>query len=168
MTGALAEDPCGGALVSFALDRQHYAIRLDDVRRSIRVLTITPLPGAPEIVLGIVNLGGEVLPVIDLRTRFGHPRRDVCLSDHLLIAMAGTRWVALRVDETLGVLDIPRKEVVSIDALLPGLRLVDGTIRCEDGLILIHDLRQLLSLDEGSAIDHALTQVAVGTGAIAQ
>ncbi len=167
MTGALAEDPCGAALVSFALDRQHYAIRLGDVRRSIRVMTITPLPGAPEIVLGIINLGGEVLPVIDLRTRFGHPRRDVCLSDQLLIAMAGTRWVALRVDETLGVLDIPLTEIVSTDAILPGLPLVDGTIRCEDELILIHDLRRLLSLDEGTAIESALTHIAVGTGAIA-
>lgn len=168
MTGALAEDPCSEALVAFALDCQRYAIRLDDVRRSIRVVTVTPLPGAPEIVSGIVNLGGEVLPVIDLRTRFGHPRRDVCLSDHLLIAMAGTRWVALRVDETLGVLDISLTEIVSTDAILPGLPLVDGTIRCEDGLILIHDLRRLLSLDEGTAMDHALTQLAVGTGAVTQ
>lgn len=165
MTGAFPEAPCCGALVTFALDRQRYAIRLADVRRSVRVVAVTPLPGAPEIVLGIVDLGGEVLPVIDLRSRFGHARRDVRLSDHLLIARAGTRWVALRVDETLGVLDVPLTDIVATDSVLPGLTLVDGTVRCEDGLILIHDLRRLLSLDEETAIERALTQVAAGTGA---
>jgi purine-binding chemotaxis protein CheW len=91
-------------LVLFALDGQRYALALERVRRVVRAVAITPLPGAPPIVLGVLDLGGEVIPAVSIRDRFGHPRREVGLSDHLVIATAGKRTVALLVDEVTGVL----------------------------------------------------------------
>ena len=149
------------SLVVFSLDDQRYALALTCVQRCIRVVAVTPLPKAPAIVLGIIDLGGVVIPVINMRMRFNHPPRDVRLSDHLIVATTGKRTVALLVDETSGVIDGSPEEVVPAGEILPGLELVDGAVKLEDGLILIHDLGRLLSLEEDTAIDRALSG---GTG----
>jgi purine-binding chemotaxis protein CheW len=76
MTAALTETPAEATelpLVVFSLDEQRYSLALDRVRRTMRVVAITPLPKAPPIVLGIVDLGGVVIPVINIRQRFNHP-----------------------------------------------------------------------------------------------
>jgi purine-binding chemotaxis protein CheW len=143
--------------VVFSLDDQRYALALTRVQRSLRPVAITPLPEAPAIVLGIIDLGGVVIPVINIRMRFNHPPRDVRLSDHLLIATAGKRTVALLVDETKGVIEISPESYAPASEILPRLELVDGAVKLADGLILIHDLNRLLSLEEETAIDRALS-----------
>jgi purine-binding chemotaxis protein CheW len=144
-------------LVVFSLDDQRYALALARVQRAVRVVGITPLPKAPPIVLGIIDLGGVVIPVIDIRQRFNHPPRDVRLSDHLIVATTGKRTVALLVDETKGVIEASPESFAPAGEILPGLELVDGAMKLENGLILIHDLERLLSLEEETAIDRALS-----------
>jgi purine-binding chemotaxis protein CheW len=143
-------------LVLFSLDNQRYGLPLECVQRAIRVVAITALPGAPAIVLGIIDLGGMVIPAVNIRKRFNHPPREISLSAHLIIAWTGKRTVALLVDETSGVIDCPPERVAPVGEILPGLAFVDGAVKLEDGLILIHDLESLLSLEEETAIDHAL------------
>ncbi len=144
-------------LVVFSLDDQRYALPLNFVKRSIRVVAITPLPQAPDIVLGVIDLGGTVVPVIDIRQRFNHRARDVRLSDHLVIATTGRRTVALLVDETKGVIETSPDSYAPAETILPRLKLVAGAIKLADGLILIHDLDRLLSIEEEAAIDGALS-----------
>lgn len=143
-------------LVVFSLDDQRYALALACVQRAISVVAITPLPEAPAIVLGMIDLGGVIIPVINIRRRFNHSPRDVRLSDHLIIATTGKRMVALLVDETRGVIQASPESYAAAGTILPGLRLVDGAVKLKDGLILIHDLDRLLSLEEETAIDRAL------------
>ena len=72
MTARLVEaraDATQRPLVVFSLDDQRYALPLARVHRCIRVVAITPLPEAPAIVLGIIDLGGAVIPVINIRRR---------------------------------------------------------------------------------------------------
>lgn len=152
-------------LVVFSLDDQRYALPLGQVRRSIRVVAITPLPGAPEIVLGAVNLGGAVIPVIDIRRRFNHPPREVRLSDHLIVATAGSRSVALLVDEAKGVIETSPENYAPASGILPRLELIDGAMKLADGLILIHDLERLLSVEEETSIDLALCVTPADQGA---
>jgi len=147
------------SVLVFSLDDQRYALPLARVKRAIRVVAITPLPELPPIVLGILDLGGVVIPVIDIRKRFGHPSRDVRLSDHLIVATTGRRTVALLVDKTKEVIEISPESYAPSGKILPGLELVDGAISLVDGLVLIHDLERLLSLDEETAIDRALNDV---------
>ena len=151
-------------LVVFSLDDQRYAMALTSVQRSLRVVAITPLPEAPAIVLGIIDLGGVVIPVVDTRKLFNHPPRDVRLSDHLIVASTGRRTVALLVDETRGVIEVSPESHVPAGEIVPGLELVAGAIKLEDGLVLIHDLERLLSLEEETAIDRALSATR-GSGA---
>lgn len=160
MTSQENQLPAEGAarpLVVFSVDTQRYALDLARVQRSVRAVAITPLPAAPAIVLGIVDFAGVVIPVINLRKRFDHPPRDVRLSDQLIVAMTGKRTVALLVDETQGVIEASPQSYAPADDMLPRLELVAGALKLEDGLILIHDLDRLLSLDEEAAIDRALS-----------
>jgi purine-binding chemotaxis protein CheW len=156
LNDAVGLEVAGRPLVVFSLDDQRYALPLARVQRSIRVVAVTPLPKAPAVVLGIIDLGGAVIPVIDIRMRFHHPPRDVRLSDHLIVATTGKRTVALLVDETKGVIEVPPESYAPGGDILPRLDLMAGAMKLEDGLILIHDLERLLSLEEETAIDNAL------------
>lgn len=143
-------------LLVFSLEGQLYALGLESVQRVIRSVAITPLPAMPAVMLGIIDLGGAVVPVMDIRGRFKHPSRAIRISDRFIIAMSGKRRVALPVDETQGTIEASRENFAAADAILPGLDLVEGAMKTDDGLILIHDLARLLSLEDAAAVDRAL------------
>src|SRR5258706_9699265 len=85
-------------LVVFMLDAMRYALRLSCVERIVRVVEIAALPQAPEIVLGIINVHGEIIPVLDIRKRFCLPESELKLESHLVIARTTRRRIALAVD----------------------------------------------------------------------
>jgi purine-binding chemotaxis protein CheW len=73
-------------LLGFIVDEQRYALKLAKVQQVVRIVEIANLPKAPEIVLGLINFQGSVIPVLDVRKRFGLAARDLSLSDQLVIA----------------------------------------------------------------------------------
>ncbi len=150
----------GAALLVFELDAQRFGLPLTRAARIIQAVSVTPLPGAPAIVLGVVDIAGAVLPVIDMRRRFGRAPRAIQLSDQLVLADTGRRPVALLVDAATAVVDAPAEDLAAGDALLPGLGPVDGALMLADGLVLISDLDRLLSLDEEAALDGAMAAAA--------
>ncbi len=144
-------------LLVFLLDSQRYALPLEAVERTVRAAAITPLPQAPQIVLGVLDLRGTILPVLNVRRRFRLPERAILPSDQFLIARAGERPVALVIDAAAEVLELSPAQIVAGKALVPGLEHVQGVARMSDGLILIHDLETFLSLDEAAALDRAMS-----------
>lgn len=152
-------------LLVFLLDGQRYAIPLEAVERIVRAAAITPLPQAPEIVLGVLDVRGVVLPVLNIRRRFRLPERDLHPSDQFLIARAASRTVALVIDAAASVIELSPAQIVAATAVAPGLEHVQGVARMNDGLILIHDLETFLSLDEAAALDRAMNSEEVVHGA---
>jgi purine-binding chemotaxis protein CheW len=143
-------------LVVFRLDKRRYALPLAAVERIVRAVEITPLPNAPAIVLGVMNMAGDVIPVIDLRRSCGMPEREITAADQLLVATTGGRTVALLVDETEGLIEPPASAVISVADIVPGVGQLRGVVKRDDGLVLIHDLEKFLSLDEVQALDAAM------------
>ncbi|MGB8355029.1 MAG: chemotaxis protein CheW [Chthoniobacteraceae bacterium] len=143
-------------LVIFNLDERRYALHLPTVERIVMVAEITPLPKAPQIVLGVINIQGRIIPVINVRKRFNLPEREITLSDHLIIANTTRRTVVLVVDAVSGVVDRPEEEIIIPDKILPGLEYVQGVMKLEDGLILIHNLEMFLSLEEEIMLEQAI------------
>jgi purine-binding chemotaxis protein CheW len=82
-------------LVVFSLDDRRFAVLLSTVVRIERMVALTPLPKAPDIVTGIINFHGQFIPVVDIRSRFNMPPRPSELSDQLLIIQTGERMIAL-------------------------------------------------------------------------
>lgn len=145
-------------LVVFSLDDQRYALQLSAVDRTVRMVEITPLPKAPEIVLGIITVNGSIVPVLDIRRRFGLARRKTKLNDHLLIARTAERTVALIVDIVHDVIERPGHEIVLPGTIVPGMEHVKGVVKLEDGVVFINDLDGFLSLEEARALESALEQ----------
>ena len=111
--------------------------------------------------MGVVNMQGRIIPVVNIRRRFRLPEREVALSDRMIIAQTSRRCVALMVDGVSGVVERPAEELVTPDKILHQMEYLDGVLRLEDGMILIHDLEQFLSLEEEQTLDEALL---VGAG----
>jgi purine-binding chemotaxis protein CheW len=146
-------------LVVFTLDEQRYAVPLSAVERIVRLVEITPVPHTPEIVLGVINVQGRILPVVNIRRRFRLPARELRLSDHLLIARTSKRTVALVVDAVSEVVTLSGHEMVAGEKILAHLGYVAGVVKRPDGLIFIHDLDKFLSLEEEQALHDAIDSV---------
>lgn len=144
------------SLIVFALEGRRYALPLSDVDKVLRVMALTQLPKAPDIVLGVVNIRGQVIPVVDMRRRFHLPGRGIALTDQLIVAHTARRPVALIADAVLDVIAYPAQNTVAAEDILPDIEYVEGVAKLADGLILIHDLDKFLSLEEENALDHAL------------
>lgn len=142
--------------VVFILEGQRYALHLSAVHRTVRMVHITPLIKAPDIVLGIVNIQGQVTPVINVRRRFGLPEREIALTDQLIVAHTTRRPVALVADAVMDVVECSGQSMVTAESILPEAEYLEGVVKLENGLILIHDLDTFLSLEEENSLDRAL------------
>jgi purine-binding chemotaxis protein CheW len=145
--------------VVFTLDAQQYTLPLACVERVVPAVYVTPLPQAPAVILGVVNVQGRIIPVINLRKRFRLPERELELSDQFIVGKTSRRIVALVVDTVLGVAEFSRHEITSGTHIAPGLCFITGVIKTVDGVLLIHDLDSCLSLDEEQALDEATHQL---------
>lgn len=138
--------------VVFELAGWRYGIDASSVVELLRAVTIVPLPKAPAIVEGVINLRGKVLPVLDIRARFNLPARSAALSDRLIIVSIGDRLVALRVDSVLHLARISEAEIDDVRRAVPGAAYVAGVAKLPDGLTLIHDPETFLSRAESEAL----------------
>jgi len=154
-TTASAPDDVREVLV-FEVAGQAYGLPTADVRELVRAVAITPLPNAPPAIEGVVDVRGQVLPVLDVRARFGLPARALDPSDHFIVATAGARGVILRVDRASHLALVDQSAVQAPDTLGASATYVAGVARIEGGLVLIHDLATFLSAAETAALDTAM------------
>ncbi|HTU40492.1 MAG TPA: chemotaxis protein CheW [Candidatus Aquilonibacter sp.] len=145
-------------LVLFTLDSQ-YALHLRNVERVVRAAEVTPLPRSPNIVLGVINAHGNILPVVNVRRRFRLTEREMEPTDRLIIARTSRRRVALLVDSVTGVIERAEDDVVPADQIVPRTEYIEGVTKLDENLVLIHDLDGFLSLDEERALDDALNSI---------
>ena len=127
-----------------------------DVVELLRAVAITPLPDAPAVIEGIVDVRGRVLPVLGLRARFRLPVKALDPSDHFIVASAGTRRVILRVDRATHLVMVDEARIQPSETFGRAAGYVSGVARLDDGLVLIHDLTTFLSAAEADSLDEAL------------
>jgi purine-binding chemotaxis protein CheW len=139
----------------FEVGGQRYGLPSADVRELVRAVAITPLPRAPEVIEGVVNVRGRVLPVLDIRARFRLPRRALDPSDHFIVASAGARGVILGVARPTHLALVDESTIQPRETLGPGVTQVSGIATVEGGMVLIHDLATFLTAAEAMALDDA-------------
>lgn len=145
----------------FGIDEARYGVAAAHVVEVVRAVAVTPLPGSPAVVEGVIDFRGRLVPVFDLRRRFGHPPRGERLEDHFVIVRAAQRLAALRADRTEQLVQIdpaaiedPRRHVAT------AAEQVTGVARLPDGLLLIQDPERFLSAAEREVLDAALAEAA--------
>lgn len=146
-----SEDPPQEYLV-FRLAEGCYAISAASVVQIFRAVKINPFPKAPRVIEGVINLRGQIVPVLDIRSRFNHQPKSVAASDRFIVAKAKGRLVALRVDSTIAVEMLAPADIEPADTLGSGIAYIAGVVPRPDGVMLIHDLDGFLTEAEQQSL----------------
>ena len=149
-------------LISFSVGEEEYGLELLQVKEVIRMRKITWLPHAPRCVKGIFNLRGDVIPVMDLRERFGLPSIELTETTRVIVVEVAGRLVGLVVDSASQVVRLPADQ---FDPPPPVMGkgagdLISGVGRMEDTLIILIKVDGLLSMEERSQIEESLESAA--------
>lgn len=138
-------------LVVFRLGNEAYSLRLHEVREIIMVGNITPIPRAPSFIEGVLNLRGEVMPVIDLRERFGLPRQATTSVSRIVITPIGGVSTGLIVDsvEEVKSVDLRRLEDPPKVSAVGANAFIEKVARTDAGVIFLLDVQCLLTEVEG-------------------
>jgi purine-binding chemotaxis protein CheW len=144
-------------LLLFSLDGFRYSLPLVSVASVISVVEITPLPGAPGVVDGVINMRGAIVPVINMRRRLRLPEKAISLSNRLVIAHTKKRTVGLMVDSVEDV--VACDELIDTERIFPGLEYLEGVTKIRGDVVFIHDLAKFLSLKEEALLVRAMDGV---------
>lgn len=142
-------------LVVFDLANEQYGVDIAAVEGIIKMQTITAVPRAPQFVEGVTNLRGKVLPVIDLRKRFGLARGEATKDMRIVVVEMGGATVGIVVD---GVSEVLRVSEDAIEPPSPIVTTVDsafirGIAKVGERLVILLDLGKVLSLQEQSTLE---------------
>ena len=140
--------------VTFRLDGETYGINVMQVQEVLRYTEIAPVPGSPDYVLGIINLRGNVVTVIDTRSRFGLSPADVTDNSRIVIIEAEKQVLGIMVDSVAEVVYLKGSEIdtapnVGTDE---SARFIQGVSNREGELLILVDLNKLLSDEEWEEI----------------
>jgi purine-binding chemotaxis protein CheW len=133
--------------VTFKLDNETYGINVMQVQEILRYTEIAPVPGAPEYVMGIINLRGNVVTVIDTRARFGMESTDLTDNTRIVIIDAETQVIGILVDSVAEVVYLKTSEI----DIAPNVgndesaKYIQGVSNREGELLILVDLDKLLS-----------------------
>lgn len=139
-------------LVTFRLKDETYGINVMQVQEVLRVSEIAPVPGAPGYVLGIINLRGNVVTVIDTRTRFGLPTTERDDSSRIVIIESDEQVVGMMVDSVAEVVELRQSEIDSAPSVGndESSRYIQGVASRDKDLLIVVDLNKLLNEEEWS------------------
>ena len=141
--------------VTFRLNEEIYGINVMLVQEVLRVTEIAPVPGAPNYVIGIINLRGNVVTVIDTRMRFGLPPKEMDDSTRIVIIEAENQTVGIVVDSVSEVVDVYANEIETAPNVGNDetARYIEGVVSRSEELLILVDLNKLLTDDEWSEMD---------------
>jgi purine-binding chemotaxis protein CheW len=137
-------------LVTFALDREEFGIRVDQVREIIRVGEITRVPQAPAHVRGVANLRGRILAVVEIRTRLGLTPAALTPRSRIIVVEIQGRVLGILVDAVLQVVKVPVETVTAApdEVLSPQTDYISGVARWNSRLIILLDVEKVLLLND--------------------
>jgi purine-binding chemotaxis protein CheW len=137
-------------LVTFRLEDETYGINVMHVQEVLRVTEIAPVPGAPPYVLGIINLRGNVVTVIDTRSRFGLPPGDIDEASRIVIIESVMQVVGILVDSVAEVVELKGSEIDSAPNVgnEESSKFIQGVATSDNNLLIVVDLNKLLSEEE--------------------
>jgi purine-binding chemotaxis protein CheW len=136
--------------VTFHLENEKYGIKVMQVQEVLRMTEIAPVPGAPHYVLGIINLRGNVVTVIDTRRRFGLPDAEADDETRIVIIEADNNVVGILVDSVAEVVDLRTTEIETAPNVGndESSKYIQGVSSRDDELLILVDVNKLLSDEE--------------------
>ena len=142
-------------VVSFHLGSEEYGVDISQVQEIIRMVEITHVPRAPHFMEGVINLRGQLIPIIDLRTRFGMQRTEHTKSTRIVVTEIGSKKVGIIVDSVSEVINIPIEQVEDAPDMIAGVgtEYIQGVGKVNDRLIILLDLTMVITGEEKAQLD---------------
>jgi purine-binding chemotaxis protein CheW len=136
-------------LVSFMLDDVEYGVDILSVHEILRFPEMTRLPNTPPFIKGVINLRGNVIPVVDMRIRFGFPEGDVTDLTRIIVVETGGKQVGILVDNVYQVVRLPVTSIDPPSDLIRGISedFIYGIGRLRDRLIVLLNMTQIIFLE---------------------
>jgi purine-binding chemotaxis protein CheW len=144
-------------LVTFRLGEDFFAADIYSVERVLRYQAPTPIPNVPEWVDGVIEYRGRIIPVIDLRLRFGLERTEPKPESRILVFSVGNEWIGAIVDAVLEVASPTSEQLAPPPPLFRGLsaEFLRGVVRRNDRLIVFLEVTKLLTTNERLVLEQA-------------
>ena len=149
-------------IVGFRIGSETYGVRIGSVREIVRVPEITSVPNAPDLVEGVINLRGKIVPVMDLRKRFGTATPQPDKKNRILVVELENKLVGLIVSAASEVLKIPPSEIEPPGSVFAEgeSNYVTGVGKLKGRLIILLDIARLLRQSEYRKLEEAVEPVA--------
>jgi purine-binding chemotaxis protein CheW len=144
-------------LVVFQLGAELYGCEISRVHEIIRLQSVTRVPRAPAFVEGVINLRGKVIPVVDLRRRFGLPTAEHTRASRIVVVEIGDQVVGIVVDGVSEVLRVNSAIVEPPSPVVAGIdsEYLHGIAKLSDRLVILLDLDRILAREERRALEVA-------------
>lgn len=141
-------------VVVLELAGESYGVEISKVQEIIRMQPITRVPNGPACIEGVINLRGRVIPVLDLRKRFGLEAGETTRRSRIVVAELGEHTVGMVVDAVSEVLLVPADAVEPPSSLVTTTdsAFLRGVAKLDDRLVLLLDLSRLLTRDESTEL----------------
>ncbi len=141
-------------LVTFSVGGEQFGVDILKVQEIIRMIEITRVPSSPDFVEGVVNLRGQVIPIVDMRKRFGLPPAERTKDTRINVVDLEGAVVGFVVDSVHEVLRIPGEMVEPPPSMVGGIdsEFINGVGKLGDRLLILLDLNRLLSGEEKSVL----------------
>jgi len=137
-------------VVSFKLGSEEYGVDIAQVQEINRMVAVTHVPRAPQFMEGVINLRGQLIPIIDLRARFGMPRAEHTKNTRIVVTEIGTKRVGMVVDSVSEVLRLAVDQIEPAPEMITGVdtEYIRGVGKIEDRLIILLDLAKIITGSE--------------------
>lgn len=142
--------------VTFQLEEETYGINVMQVREVLRYTEIAPVPGAPDYVLGIINLRGNVVTVIDTRSRFGLMEGEVTDNTRIIVIESERQVIGILVDSVAEVVYLRSSEIDTTPSVgtEESSKFIQGVSNRDGKLLILVDLNKLLTDEEWDEMAH--------------
>ena len=150
-------------VVSFKLGPEEYGVDIAQVQEINRMVAVTHVPRAPVFMEGVINLRGQLIPIIDLRTRFGMPRAEQTKNTRIVVTEVGGKRIGMVVDSVSEVLRLPVDAIEPAPDMIAGIDTdyIRGVGKVDDRLIILLDLTKIITGAEKRELETADVEAAV-------
>ena len=133
-------------IATFRVSNLLLGVNIDVVQEINRQLDVTEVPHAPDTVLGVINLRGEVVTVVDIRTLLGMEKQEISDSCRCVVIHSQDELIGVLVDSVADILSVPHNEIEPAPANIDGVegRFFQGVYALGDGVVVLLDVEQLL------------------------